>query len=119
MAIYNNDRDPNDEMWEKENERQVTIAVEKTPAFTETWYEGYVELDGVKHAFWIIDPVGGEYEVEVRWFFKNIPKEVRALYNNIVNAYHDIKKDKTRVLPKGAKFNTDFLKNQQDDRREN
>lgn len=102
-----------------ENERNVTIAVEKTPAFTETWYEGYVELDGVKHQFWLIDPVGGDYEVEVRWFFKNIPKEVRALYNNIVSAYHNIKKDRERVLPKGAKFNTDFLKNQQDDRREN
>ena len=33
-----------------QNERNVTIAVEKTPAFTETWYEGYVELDGEKPA---------------------------------------------------------------------
>ena len=102
-----------------QNERNVTIAVEKTPAFTETWYEGYVELDGEKHKFWLIDPDGADYEVEVRWFFKSVPKEVRALYNNIINAYHDIKKDKTRVFPKDAKFNTDFLKNQTDDRREN
>lgn len=102
-----------------ENERQVTIAVEKTPAFTETWYEGYVELDGEKHQFWLIDPVGGDYEVEVRWFFKKVPKEVRNMYNNIINAYHNIKRERTGVLPKGAKFNTDFLKNQQDDRREN
>jgi hypothetical protein len=89
-----------------ENERQVTIAVEKTPAFTETWYEGYVELDGEKHQFWLIDPVGGDYEVEVR-----------RMYDSIVNAYHNIKRERTGVLPKGAKFNTDFLKNQPDDRR--
>lgn len=102
-----------------ENERQVTIAVEKTPAFTETWYEGYVELDGEKYKFWLIDPVGGDYEVEVRWFFRKVPMEVRRMYDSIVTAYHNIKRERTGVLPKGAKFNTDFLKNQPDDRREN
>lgn len=121
MAIYSDQEDPNHIMWNKqnENERHVTIAVEKTPAFTETWYEGYVELDGEKYQFWLIDPDGADYEVEVRWFFKKVPMEVRRMYDNIVNAYHNIKNERGRVFPKGAKFNTDFLKNQQDDRREN
>jgi hypothetical protein len=79
-----------------ENEKQVTIAIEKTPAFTETWYEGYVEYDGKKHQFWMIDPEGGDYEVECRWFFKNVPREVRMMYNNIIEAYKSIKNDRRK-----------------------
>jgi hypothetical protein len=79
-----------------ENEKQVTIAIEKTPAFTETWFEGFIEYDGQKHQFWIIDPVGGDYEVECRWFFKTVPPEVRRLYNNIIEAYKSIKDDRRK-----------------------
>ena len=75
-----------------QNERNVTIAVEKTPAFTETWYEGFVKLDGEKHQFWLIhpngvDPNGNEYEIDVRWFFARVPREVRALIPQIIDEF--------------------------------
>jgi hypothetical protein len=28
-----------------------------------------------------------EYEIEVRWFFQRVPREVRAMYPLIINAF--------------------------------
>jgi hypothetical protein len=90
MAIYNNDRDPNDEMWEKE--QQVQISINKEPSFTEIWYEGAVDYNGEKHQFWLIhpqgvDPHGNEYELDVRWFFQRVPREIRAMHPYIIDAF--------------------------------
>jgi len=77
-------------------EKPITIAIEKTPAFTETWYEGFVEYDGKRHQFWIIDPENSDYEVECRWFFKSVPREVRMMYNHIIETYKAIKDDRRK-----------------------
>lgn len=66
---------------------ELKIVIEKDPAFYEVWREGYVEYSGQKYYFWLIDPQRADYEVEVRWFFKTVPKEVRLMYNKIVEAY--------------------------------
>lgn len=77
-----------------ENEKMISIAVEKEPAFVETWYEGYIEYDGQKYQFWLIDPEGSDYEVECRWFFKTVPREVRMMYNSIIESYKQIKNER-------------------------
>jgi hypothetical protein len=79
-------------------QKEAAVHVSTKPAFTEVWYEGYVEYDEKKFQFWLIDPqgedqFGNEYEMEVRWFFKNIPKEVRAIHNQILEQYKHIKND--------------------------
>lgn len=70
----------------------ATIAITKTPEFTEVWYSGYVEFRGERHDFWLVDPQGtdsrgNQYEVDVRWFFKNIPADVRKMESQIKQHY--------------------------------
>ena len=84
-----------------ENEKMFSIAVEKTPSFVETWYEGYVEHEGKRYQFWIIDPEGSDYEIECRWFFKNVPREVRMMYNSIIESYKKIKDDRRKATDRG------------------
>ena len=79
-------------------QKEAAVHVSTKPAFIEVWYEGYVEYNEKKFQFWLIDPqgedqVGNEYEMEVRWFFKNIPIEVRAIHNQILEQYKHIKND--------------------------
>ncbi len=74
-----------------ENEH-VQISINKEPSFTEIWYEGSVEYNGETHQFWLIhpkgvDPHGNEYELDVRWFFQRVPREVRAMHPLIINAF--------------------------------
>ena len=42
------------------------------------------------------DPDGREYAVEVRWWFKQVPREVRAMHDKIVEAYKEMKDDNTK-----------------------
>jgi hypothetical protein len=68
------------------------ITINKTPAFNEVWHEGHVEHEGKFHYFWLIHPQGlddkgDQYELEVRWFFSRVPREVRALYPQIIEAF--------------------------------
>jgi hypothetical protein len=51
-----------------------------------------VEHDEEIHRFWLIHPQGldindEEYELEVRWFFQRVPREVRAMHPLIINAF--------------------------------
>ena len=75
------------------------IVINRTPSFNEIWFEGYVEHNGKKHQFWLIypqgiDPHGNEYELDVRWFFQRVPREVRAMVPYIIDAFkqksHDV-----------------------------
>ncbi len=68
------------------------IVINRDPSFTEVWREGYVEHEGIQHKFWFIHPQGldvngEEYECEIRWFFSRVPREVRALYPQIIEAF--------------------------------
>jgi hypothetical protein len=68
------------------------IIINKIPSFHEVWHEGFIEHEDKKHYFWLIHPQaldvnGEEYELEVRWFFSKVPKEVRALYPQIINSF--------------------------------
>jgi hypothetical protein len=73
-------------------EKQVTVSINRKPSFTEIWYEGTVTYDGKDYMFWLINPrgkdeQGREYEMEVRWFFKQVPVEIRAMSDTIINDF--------------------------------
>lgn len=83
-----------------ENEH-VGISINREPSFTETWYEGFVQLDEEKHQFWLIhpngvDPNGNEYEVDVRWFFARVPRQVRGMLPYIIDAFKQKQHDSRR-----------------------
>lgn len=75
------------------NEQINTISINKTPSFTEIWYEGSVTMGEESRPFWLIypqgiDPNGNEYECDVRWFFQRVPREVRAMVPQIIDAFN-------------------------------
>jgi hypothetical protein len=75
---------------------EMTIEINKEPSFTEVWYEGKVMYEGVEHAFWLLDPQGDPpfvFDVEIRWFYKSVPKEVRALYPEIIKLFKEALKN--------------------------
>ena len=68
------------------------ITINKEPSFNEIWREGHIEHNEKFHYFWLIhpqglDPNGDQYELEVRWFFSRVPREIRALYPQIIEAF--------------------------------
>ena len=104
MAIYSDQEDPNHIMWNKQNEmaddKQLAVVINKEPSFNELWFEGFVELNDEKHQFWLIhpkgvDPNGNEYEVDVRWFFQRVPREIRAMVPYIIDAFKQKAHDAT------------------------
>ena len=79
-------------------EKQATVSINKNSSFTEIWYEGSVEFNGKVHNFWLINPrgldeQGREYEMEVRWWFKQVPKEIRAMSEQIIKDFKENKHD--------------------------
>jgi hypothetical protein len=77
---------------------QVKIEINRAPSFNEIWYEGSVTLDEEIHQFWLIhpqgvDPHGNEYEVDVRWFFARVPRQVRGMVPYIIDAFKQKQND--------------------------
>lgn len=77
---------------------QNRIEINKDLSFVEEWREGKVTHDGKEHKFWLIhpngmDPNGYEYELDVRWFFQRVPREVRAMVPQIIDAFKQTLKD--------------------------
>jgi hypothetical protein len=80
------------------SENVVTVKINRQPSFTEIWYEGSVNHDGKDYMFWLINPrgkddQGREYEMEVRWWFKQVPREIRAMSDKIINDFKDNQHD--------------------------
>lgn len=79
-------------------EKMITVSINKTPSFTEIWYEGSVTYNDKDYSFWLINPrgldeQGREYEMEVRWWFKQVPREIRAMSETIINDFKNNKHD--------------------------
>ena len=84
--------------------KEIEVVINKKPSFVETWFEGSVMYDGQEHKFWLVDPKsedpsGDMYECEVKWFFKNVPREVRASYVSIIEMYKSIHQNDAPTQP--------------------
>jgi len=80
-------------------DEHVELSINMRESFTEKWYEGSVTYKGEEHKFWLIHPDGvdpndNEYELDVRWFFARVPREIRALYPQIISAFKQKQYDK-------------------------
>ena len=70
----------------------VEIKLSVKPSFVEVWFEGSVTFKDKEHKFWLVDPQGVDenghsYYYEVRWFFKQVPMEVRLMSESIISAF--------------------------------
>jgi len=70
------------------------INLSKLPSFQEVYYEGYVEFQGKNHYFWLVHPHhndenGNPYEIEIKWWFYRVPKEVRNLMPKIIEGFKE------------------------------
>jgi hypothetical protein len=83
------------------SEKQVKVSINRQPSFTEIWHEGSVTFENKEYSFWLINPrgmdeQGREYEMEVRWWFKQVPIEIRAMSEQIIKDFKDAKHDTGR-----------------------
>ena len=80
------------------NQESVTVSINRQPSFTEIWYEGSVNFQGKDYNFWLINPrglddQGREYEMEIRWWFKQVPREIRAMSETIIKDFKENRHD--------------------------
>ena len=80
------------------NENVMTVSINRKPSFTEIWHEGSVTYENKEHMFWLINPrglddQGREYEMEVRWWFKQVPMEVRKMSEQIIKDFKESRHD--------------------------
>jgi len=73
-------------------EKQVEVSINRKASFTEIWYEGSVTYNNKISMFWLINPrgldeEGREYEMEIRWFYKQVPMEIRRMSDQIINDF--------------------------------
>jgi hypothetical protein len=80
------------------NENVMTVSINRKPSFTEIWHEGSVTYENKEYMFWLINPrglddQGREYEMEVRWWFKQVPMEVRRMSEQIIKDFKENRHD--------------------------
>jgi hypothetical protein len=80
------------------NENVMTVSINRKPSFTEIWHEGSVTYENKEYMFWLINPrglddQGREYEMEVRWWFKQVPMEVRKMSDQIIKDFKESRHD--------------------------
>ncbi len=76
----------------KQEEPSIKVQINKTPSFTEVWHEGSVTMGNKEYRFWLINPTGRdeegrEYEIEIRWWFKQVPVAIRSMGTEIINDF--------------------------------
>lgn len=70
----------------------VIIEINKDPDFTEIYYQGFVKYNKESYRFWLVYPKsfdddGNQYEMNVKWFYAKVPREIRAMENKIIDAF--------------------------------
>ena len=80
------------------SEEQITVSINRQPSFTEIWHEGSVTYENKEYMFWLINPrglddQGREYEMEIRWWFKQVPREIRAMSEQIIKDFKENRHD--------------------------
>ena len=80
------------------NDEKVVVSINKQPSFTEIWHEGFVMYNETEYMFWLINPrgldeQGREYEMEIRWRFKQVPMEIRSMSEQIIKDFKENRHD--------------------------
>ena len=80
------------------SEEQVIVSINRQPSFTEIWHEGSVTYENKEYMFWLINPrglddQGREYEMEIRWWFKQVPMEIRRMSEQIIKDFKENRHD--------------------------
>ena len=80
------------------NDEQVVVSINRQPSFTEIWHEGSVTYNETEYMFWLINPrglddQGREYEMEIRWWFKQVPMEIRRMSEQIIKDFKENRHD--------------------------
>lgn len=89
------------------SEEQITVSINKQPSFTEIWHEGFVMYNETEYMFWLINPrglddQGREYEMEIRWWFKQVPKEIRSMSEQIIKDFKENRHDTRNSENRGS-----------------
>lgn len=76
----------------------IKVEINRAPSFTEIWHEGSVTMKDVQYMFWLINPTGKdeqerEYEMEIRWWFKQVPMEIRSMSEQIIKDFKEKQHD--------------------------
>ena len=79
-------------------EQVIMVKINRQPSFTEIWHEGSVTYENKEYNFWLINPrglddQGREYEMEIRWWFKQVPREIRAMSETIIKDFKENRHD--------------------------
>ena len=80
-------------------EKMIKVEINRAPSFTEIWHEGSVTMEDKQYMFWLINPTGlddqgREYEMEIRWWFKQVPMEIRRMSEQIIKDFKTKQHDK-------------------------
>lgn len=80
------------------SEEKVVVSINRQPSFTEIWHEGSVTYENKEYMFWLINPrglddQGREYEMEIRWWFKQVPMEIRRMSDQIIKDFKENRHD--------------------------
>jgi hypothetical protein len=80
------------------SEEKVVVSINRQPSFTEIWHEGSVTYENKEYMFWLINPrglddQGREYEMEIRWWFKQVPMEIRRMSEQIIKDFKENRHD--------------------------
>lgn len=89
------------------SEEQITVSINKQPSFTEIWHEGSVIYNETEYMFWLINPrglddQGREYEMEIRWWFKQVPMEIRKMSDQIIEDFKENRHDTRNSENRGS-----------------
>jgi len=89
------------------SEEQITVSINKQPSFTEIWHEGSVMYNETEYMFWLINPrglddQGREYEMEIRWWFKQVPMEIRKMSDQIIKDFKENRHDTRNSENRGS-----------------
>ncbi len=76
----------------------IKVEINRAPSFTEIWHEGSVTMGDKQYMFWLINPTGldeqgREYEMEIRWWFKQVPMEIRSMGTQIIKDFKEKQHD--------------------------
>jgi hypothetical protein len=75
----------------------MKITIDNRQVIKETWRSGFITYENIEHRFWLVeycninDTEG--CKVTIQWFYKQVPREVRAMESKIIEQFKNENKD--------------------------